>query len=66
MSCKEVKNSKYQTRKSPAFHATNCKGLTKKGKNGDYVSKANSRGIYKWIKTAIPIIQKPFANYVFF
>jgi hypothetical protein len=52
MSCKEVKNTKYQTRKSPAFHAGNCKGLTKKGKNGEYVSKANSRGIYKWIKTA--------------
>jgi len=50
MPCKEVKSSKYQTRKSPAFHAKDCKGLTKKGKNGDYASKPDSKGIYKWVK----------------
>jgi len=51
MSCKEQKTKKYQTRKSPAFPAQACKGLTKKGKDGDYVSKADSRGIFRWVKT---------------
>jgi hypothetical protein len=52
MSCKKVYNAAYQTRKSPAFHAGDCKGLQKKGKDGTYVSKADSRGIYKWVKMA--------------
>jgi hypothetical protein len=51
MSCKEVNKASYQTRKSPAFHAGDCKGLQKKGKDGTYISKADSRGIYKWVKT---------------
>ena len=50
MPCIEVKSSTYQTRKSPAFHASDCKGLQKKGKNGTYVSQADKRGIYKWVK----------------
>ena len=50
MSCKELKTKKYQTRKSPAFSAQACKGLTKKGKDGTYISKADKRGIYKWIR----------------
>lgn len=50
MVCKEIKTSKYQTRKSPAFHAKDCKDLTKKGKDGDYISKKDARGIYKWVK----------------
>jgi hypothetical protein len=50
MSCKELKTKKYQTRKSPAFSAQACKGLTKKGKDGTYISKADKRGIYKWVK----------------
>lgn len=50
MPCTEVKSSKYQTRKSPAFHASDCKGLQKKGKDGTYVSQADKRGIYKWVK----------------
>jgi hypothetical protein len=50
MSCTEVKSSKYQTRKSPPFHAGDCKGLQKKGKDGIYVSQADKRGIYKWVK----------------
>ena len=50
MSCKEVHTEKYQTRKSPPFHASNCKNLTKKGKNGTYISKADSSGTYKWVK----------------
>jgi hypothetical protein len=50
MPCTEVKSSKYQTRKSPAFHASDCKGLQKKGKDGTYLSQADKRGIYKWVK----------------
>lgn len=50
MPCTEVKTSKYQTRKSPAFHAGDCKGLQKKGKDGIYVSQADKHGIYKWVK----------------
>jgi hypothetical protein len=45
-----VKSEKYQTRKSPPYHAGDCKDLTKKGKNGEYVSKPDAKGIYKWIK----------------
>ena len=52
MPCTEVKSAKYQTRKSPAFHARDCKGLQKKGKDGIYVSQADSNGIYKWVKKA--------------
>ena len=50
MACKEIKTSKYQTRKSPAYHAKDCKDLTKKGKDGQYISKPDSKGIYKWVK----------------
>jgi len=50
MTCKEVRSRKYQTRKSPPFHAGDCKGLTKAGKDGDYISKADRRGVYKWVK----------------
>jgi hypothetical protein len=52
MTCTEVKTSKYQTRKSPAFHASDCKGTRKKGKDGDYISKADKKGVYKWIKVS--------------
>ena len=52
MPCQEVKSEKYQTRKSPPFHAGDCKGETKKGKDGDYISKPDARGTYKWIKAA--------------
>jgi len=50
MNCKEVKSTKYQTRKSPTFHAADCKDMTKKGKDGVYISIANSRGVYTWKK----------------
>ena len=50
MTCTEVKSSKYQTRKSPPFHASDCKGTRKKGKDGDYISKVDKKGVYKWIK----------------
>ena len=52
MHCTEVKSTKYQTRKSPAFHAADCKGMTKKGKDGSYVSRANKRGIYTWVRVS--------------
>jgi hypothetical protein len=50
MSCTEQKTKKYQSRPSPPFPTQACKGLTKKGKDGTYVSKADTRGIYKWVK----------------
>jgi hypothetical protein len=50
MACVEVKTEKYQTRKSPAFHAKDCKDHIKKGKNGQYISKADGKGTYKWVK----------------
>ena len=43
-------DKKYQTRKSPAFHAKDCKNVVKKGKDGNYISKPDSKGIYKWVK----------------
>jgi len=58
MSCTEVKSNAYQKRKSPPFHAGECKGQTKKGKNGTYVSKADKRGIYKWVKASAPGTRK--------
>lgn len=58
MSCTEVTSKKYQTRKSPAFHAGDCKGQTKKGKNGTYISKADKRGVYKWVKASTHGTQK--------
>lgn len=65
MPCSEIQSEKYQTRKSPAFHAKDCKNLTKKGKDGLYVSKADSRGVYKWVKTpATRKIQKGTKTYL--
>jgi len=50
MSCVEVKSAKYQTRKSPPFHAKDCKGDIKPGKDGNYISKPDFKGIHKWVK----------------
>ena len=50
MTCSQVSTTKYKTRKSPPFHAGECKGTRKKGKDGDYISKADKRGVYKWVK----------------
>ena len=58
MTCQEVKTEKYQTRKSPPFHAKDCKDLTKKGKDGDYISKPDTKGIYKWVKSSANITRK--------
>jgi hypothetical protein len=49
MPCTKITQKKYLTRKSPAYHAGDCKGLVKKGKDGMYVSKPDARGIYKWV-----------------
>jgi hypothetical protein len=49
MTCVEIKDKKYQTRKAPAFHAGDCKGMIKQGKDGFYISSPDKRGIYKWI-----------------
>ena len=49
MSCTEIKA--YQTRKSPAYHAKDCKDQVKDGKDGTYQSKPDKNGTYKWIKT---------------
>ena len=51
--CVPVNTKKYQTRKSPPYHAKDCKGAAKKGKNGKvYVSAPDSRGVYKWVVTS--------------
>ena len=55
MECVEVKTPKYQTRKSPAFHAGKCPGQTKQGKDGVYESKEDARGVYKWIKVGTKV-----------
>ena len=48
--CRPVKTEKYRKRPSPPFHAGDCKGLVKKGNDGNpYVSVADSRGVYKWV-----------------
>ena len=52
MPCTEVLTKKYQTRKSPPFHAGDCKGATKQGKDGEYVSQPDARGVYKWVKAS--------------
>ena len=50
MSCIEIKSDKYQNRKSPPFHAKDCKEMIKKGKDGNYKSQKDKNNIYKWIK----------------
>ena len=63
--CVEIKDQKYQTRKSPtsrrdgvdaqrklsvpAFHAEDCKGVIKQGRDMYYISTPDKRGIYKWV-----------------
>jgi len=49
MPCEEIKDKKYQTRKSPPYHAGECKGMIKQGKDGFYISSPDTRGIYKWV-----------------
>ncbi len=49
MTCKRVTEKKYRTRPSPPYHAQDCKGLQKKGNDGQiYQSTPDRRGIYRW------------------
>lgn len=49
--CQRVLSKKYKTRKSPPYHANNCKGKVLKGNDGaDWKSVSDKRGIFKWIK----------------
>jgi hypothetical protein len=43
---------KYMTRSSPNFPANQCRGQALTGNDGInmYISKKDSRGIYRWIK----------------
>jgi len=51
LSCKKEKSKKYLTRKSPPYHAKNCKGIVKSGNDGKkYISEADKRGVFKWNK----------------
>jgi hypothetical protein len=48
--CEAVKSVKYQTRKSPAYHAKDCKNQTRKGNDGkQYISRPDKRGVFKWM-----------------
>lgn len=50
--CIEVKTKKYRSRPGPPYHASDCKGQTKKGNDRKlYIAKADAKGIYKWVPT---------------
>jgi hypothetical protein len=47
--CQKVDSKKYQTRKSPPYHANLCKGKVLKGNdNNPWKSISDSRGVYTW------------------
>ena len=49
--CVQQTTKKYKVRSSPPFPANECQGEKMKGNDGlDYVSKVDSRGIYRWVK----------------
>lgn len=51
--CKKKTDKKYVTRNSPAYSASDCKTLKKKGNDGSfYISKPDKNGIYKWVSAA--------------
>jgi hypothetical protein len=50
MKCLEVKTNKYQTRKSPPFHAYQCSNKIRKGKDGMYKSVEDKNGRWFWKK----------------
>lgn len=53
MPCKKSFRKKYTSRNSPPYPANDddCRGRRKKGNDGTYyVSTANSRGVYRWVK----------------
>jgi hypothetical protein len=50
-SCKKETSKKYLTRKSPPYHAKDCKDIVKLGNDGQsYISESDKRGVYKWNK----------------
>jgi len=52
MVCTKKTQTKYRTRNSPAYLASDCKTAKKKGNDGNYyVSTPDKNGVYKWIKT---------------
>ena len=55
MPCKKSSRKKYTSRNSPPYPANDdhCRGKKKKGNDGTYyVSTANSRGVYRWVKVS--------------
>lgn len=53
LKCIEQKKGRYvsEKRKAPPFHAKECRGQTKKGKDGlIYISRSNKIGVYRWFK----------------
>ncbi len=49
--CQKNTTRKYKERPSPPYHASDCKGKSMKGNDGTmYISKADAKGIYKWIR----------------
>ena len=50
--CIKQNTKKYKSRSSPPYSAMDCQGKTMLGNDGaSYVSKADKRGIYRWVKT---------------
>ena len=50
--CSKSTLKKYNSRPGPPYPAQQCRNQTKKGNDGmEYKSVADSRGIYKWMKT---------------
>jgi hypothetical protein len=51
--CTKKTQTKYLTRGSPPYSASDCKTMKKKGNDGNfYVSTADKNGTYKWTKAA--------------
>lgn len=50
--CKPQFTKKYLSRPSPNFPANKCRGQSLTGQDGTnmYLSKSDSRGIYRWVK----------------
>jgi hypothetical protein len=59
MPCKKDNTRKYATRKGPPYHAKECKGAVKLGNDGlKYISSADKKGVYKWIKKTVKANKK--------
>jgi len=63
MTCTKKTQTKYITRNSPAYSASDCKGMRKKGNDGSYYTSApDKNGTYKWIKSATTTKSKTAKN----